>query len=342
MQVKLVTGKSQIEWVDVPEPTPTPGCAVVDIAYCGICGTDLHAYQSGEPYNPAICGHEWVGHVAGVGAAVGHVREGDRVAIGVGAACGQCAPCRRGQTSHCDTVFASATGNDAKAASHGGFAPAINFDANRLYHVPQSLTDIEAGILEPAAVAVHAARRTPMQFGDRVVVIGGGPIGLLVLQAARLHGASQVLLVEPQAVRAEMALTLGADQVLTPDEHLAEAINTHCHGAPDVVFECAGVASTIQLAVNLVRRGGVVALVGVANTPAEIIPALWLAKEVNVVASIAYLHEDFDLTKNFVADGLIKTAPLHTSTVSLAGLGSAFERLASNPSEVKILVDPRL
>ena len=96
MQVGLVTGKHQLELVEMPEPEPTPGKAVVDIAYCGICGTDLHAWLSGTPYNPAICGHEWVGHVAKAGSEVATAKEGDRVGIGVATACGSCAACARG------------------------------------------------------------------------------------------------------------------------------------------------------------------------------------------------------------------------------------------------------
>src|SRR5210317_124607 len=96
MQVGLVTGKRKIELVEMPSPVPASGKAVVDICYCGICGTDLHAYLSGAPYNPAICGHEWVGYISAVGDGVGGLKEGDRVAIGVGTACGHCAACVRG------------------------------------------------------------------------------------------------------------------------------------------------------------------------------------------------------------------------------------------------------
>ena len=133
MQVGLVTGRRQLTLSDIPEPTVSPGRAVVDISYCGICGTDLHAYLSGAPYNPAICGHEWVGHVSAKPNDVTNVLEGDRVAIGVTHACGQCGPCRRGNSRHCEIIFASATGTGPLASSHGGFAKSLAFDAARLY-----------------------------------------------------------------------------------------------------------------------------------------------------------------------------------------------------------------
>ena len=343
MQVGLVIGLRQIELIDMPEPEPSPGKAVVEISYCGICGTDIHAYQSGQTYNPAICGHEWVGVVSKTGANVSHVKEGDRVAIGVATACGRCAACQRGDAAHCESAFAGAIGVGPLAAPHGGFAAAIAFDASRLYLVPASVSDTQAALLEPATVAVHALRRTPLNLGDSVVVIGAGPIGLLVLQAARLSGAGTIVLIEPEPSRRQLGLQLGADLGIDPNrEDALEVVNAHLGmtGA-DVVFECAGIPSTIQTAVDLVRRGGVVSLVGVANSSASINAASWLIKEVRLLSSIAYLHEDFEICKSLVADKRIQTDPLHTSTIALAELDNAFARLADHPTEVKILVDPR-
>jgi (R,R)-butanediol dehydrogenase/meso-butanediol dehydrogenase/diacetyl reductase len=345
MQVALVTGERKLEIKDLPEPAPSPGRAVVDICYCGICGTDLHAFLSGSPYNPAICGHEWVGNISAIAEAdSGPVKEGDRVAIGVGNVCGSCSACRRGNTSHCESVFARAIGVGPMAASHGGFAPQIAFDVQRLYQVPNSITDEQAALLEPATVAVHAIRRTPINLGDRVVVIGGGPIGLLVTQAAKLSGAGCCVLIEPEEVRRQIGTSLGADLALDPgSESFQEQLSNYigADGA-DVVFECAGIASTIQTSVELVRRGGGVSLVGVAASQATIDPATWLIKEPHLVSSIAYLAEDFEIAKDLVAQGRIQTTPLHTSTVSLNDMESAFLRLTQHPTEVKILVDPRL
>jgi (R,R)-butanediol dehydrogenase / meso-butanediol dehydrogenase / diacetyl reductase len=344
MQVGLVTGKRKIDLVEMPDPDPSPGKVVVDISYCGICGTDVHAYLSGEPYNPAICGHEWVGNADKIGAGVTHVKEGDRVAIGVATACGQCATCQRGDAAHCELAFAGAIGAGPMAAPHGGFARSIAFDGQRLYHVPDTLTDAQAGLLEPATVAVHALRRTPINLGDSVIVIGAGPIGLLVLQAARLSGAGQLVLVEPEPSRRALGAQLGATLSVDPlSEEADSLIQAHIGtGGADVVFECAGIPSTIQTAVNQVRRGGVVSLVGVANGAATIDAASWLIKEIRMTSSIAYLHEDFEICKALVADGRILTDPLHTSTVALSELDQAFNRLADHPAEVKILVDPRL
>jgi (R,R)-butanediol dehydrogenase/meso-butanediol dehydrogenase/diacetyl reductase len=343
MQVGLVTGKGRVDLKEFPEPVAEPGKAVVRIRYCGICGTDLHAFQSGEPYNPAICGHEWSGHVTAVGAGVAGVREGDRVAIGIATACGTCATCRRGDAEHCETAFLGAIGVGPLAAPHGGFASAIAIDAARIYPVAAALSDVEAAMLEPATVAVHAVRRTPLRLGDSVVVLGAGPIGLLVAQAARAAGAGYVLVVEPESRRRELARTIGADAVLDPGSagDLGAAVDALIGRAgADVAFECAGIPATIEHAVALVRRGGFVSLVGVPSRPAEIQAAQWLVKEVRLAASLAYLREEFEIAQALVADGRLRCAPLHTSTIALRDLANAFARLSSTPEEVKVLVDP--
>jgi len=309
MQVGLVTGKERLDLLEMPDPVPEPGKAVVQIALCGICGTDLHAYQSGQPYAPAICGHEWCGHVSALGSGVRGLKEGDRVAIGVATACGQCATCRRGDPGHCEAVFAGMVGLGPMAPPHGGFAPAIAIDAARLYGVNLAIRDEDAAMLEPVTVAVHAVRRSGIRLGDSVVVLGAGPIGLLVLQCARAAGAGVIVLVEPHAHRRELAATMGADFVLDPgpNDNLGAAIDALIgqEGA-DVVFECAGLARTIEQASAYVRRGGTLCLVGVPTTAAEIQTAQWLVKELRLVTALGYLREEFEVAKGLVADGRIR------------------------------------
>jgi (R,R)-butanediol dehydrogenase/meso-butanediol dehydrogenase/diacetyl reductase len=235
-------------------------------------------------------------------------------------------------------------GIDALRPPHGGFASAIAVDARRLYPVHSKLSEVEAGLLEPATVAVHALRRTPLRLGDAVVVFGAGPIGLLVMQCARAAGAGAAVVVEPEPSRAKLAQELGATTVLDPgaedfDEELRDQFGA---AGPDVVFECAGIPETIDKSAATVRRGGVVALVGLASVPAEISPMNWLAREVQLIASLGYLHEEFDYTMQLIADGRLDVAALHTGTVGLEGLEGAFQRLLAGGSDVKILVDPRL
>jgi (R,R)-butanediol dehydrogenase/meso-butanediol dehydrogenase/diacetyl reductase len=341
MRVGLVTGHRRIELREFPDPQPAPGKAVVQIARCGICGTDLHAYLSGDPYNPAICGHEWCGTVSAAGRDVA-VKEGDRVAIGIAPACGRCASCLRGDAAHCEPAFAGLVGRGPLAAPHGGFAPAIAIDAARLYGLAAGLDDVQGALLEPATIALHAVRRTPLRLGETVVVLGAGPIGLLVMQCARAAGAGAVLVVEPEPARRDLAHALGAASVVDPArEDPAERVR-QLFGQPgaDVVFECAGVPATIETAVTLARRGGAVSLVGVPSAPSRIDGAGWLVREIRLVTSLGYQREEFELTQNLVLDGRLDLQSLHTTTVALADLSDAFETLSRSPSEVKILVDP--
>jgi (R,R)-butanediol dehydrogenase/meso-butanediol dehydrogenase/diacetyl reductase len=343
MQVGLVTGRREITLRELPEPEPTPGKAVVEIAYCGICGTDLHAWASGAPYSPAICGHEWCGTVTKRGSGVTGPKEGDRVSIGIAPACGRCPDCRSGRGAYCASAFAGMLGLGPLAASHGGFARAIAIEAARLIPLREGIPDEAAAMLEPATVALHAVRRTPLRLGDGCVVLGAGPIGLLTLQCARAAGAGAVVVVEPHPARREKARQLGASAVVDPSTEEVASRVAQALGplGADVVFECAGIPQTIDQAVSLAKRGGVVSLVGLATVPAEITPGSWLAKEIRLTASLGYLNEEFDLTMGLVQDGRLALEPLHTKTVGLADLAGAFALLHDSPAEIKILVRPR-
>ena len=337
MLAGLVTGQRRFELVEMPEPAIAEHLAVVHITRCGICGTDLHGFLKAEPYNPAICGHEWVGTVADVAAGVTNVAAGDRVVAAIAPACGACPECRAGRPAYCTPAFLGMIGRDALAPRHGGFAPRIAIDAARLFRVASALSDDQAAVVEPTTVALHAVLRTPPRDGETVVVQGCGPIGLLALQCAVALGASHVVAIEPSPLRRELALAVGATEALTP----AEAEDRFARAGADLVYECAGVPATIQQAVNLVRRGGRVNVVGLASGNATISPHTWLTKEVTVSASLGYLHHEFAEAIDLIADAKVRIEPLHDRTVTLAELPAALEQLADNPSSaIKVLVDP--
>ncbi|MEM9131180.1 MAG: zinc-binding dehydrogenase [Actinomycetota bacterium] len=341
MQVALITDAETVELVDFPEPTPHPEGAVIDIDLCGICGTDIHAYQSGRPYNPAICGHEWTGVVSAVGADVSRLGEGDRVIGAVPPACGVCEACRQGQSLHCQESFLVATGRDRHAAPHGGFAPRIAAHASRLIPVHPELSVEQAAQVEPTTVAFHAVRHTPPSLGDVTVVMGAGPVGLCTLQIVRAAGAGEIIVVEPNEARRALAAELGATTTVDVDEAKVVIQERTSGLGADVVYECVGRPETIQTAVDHARRGGRMCLIGFTDSTATIVPALWLVKEVQVTGAIAYTHDDFDRAMGMIADGRIRLEPMHTSTVSLDGFGDAIADLASGSSaETKVLVNP--
>ena len=339
----LITGKGIVELREFPEPEPHPSGVVVDVAFCGICGTDVHAYQSGAPYNPAICGHEWTGTISAVGQDASRWSEGDRVVVAVASACGRCAACRAGQSGHCQTVFLSATGRDALAPPHGGFAPRIAVAADRVVRAEGTLTDEQLAQVEPATVAFHAVRTSRLRLGDTTVVQGAGPIGLGTMQWLLAAGAGRVIVVEPNERRRALAAELGAHDVVAPGPAADQLVTERTQGlGADVVYECVGRPAAIQSAVDLARRGGSMCLIGLADADASIVPAIWLVKEIAVTASLAYVHEEFEMAMGMIADGRVDVRPLHTATVALDDLDAALADLASGTStQTKVLVDPR-
>ncbi|MGI9603672.1 MAG: zinc-dependent alcohol dehydrogenase [Acidimicrobiales bacterium] len=342
MRAGLVTGQNRFELVEFDEPEPAPDGVVVDIAYCGICGTDLHAYQSGSRYNPAICGHEWCGTVSAVGSDVLRHHECDRVVVAVPPACGTCDACVAGHASKCTTVLLTQVGVGVGAAPHGGFAPRLAVHAGRVVAWDPALSPVEAAQVEPATVTFHAVRHSGLQLGDLAVVQGAGPIGLLTMQWARAAGAGQVVVVEPNPTRAALASSLGADLVVTPGAEADEQVKERSGGlGADIVYECVGRPDTVQTAVDLARRGGSMCLIGLASGDVSINPTQWLMKEVRVSAALAYTHDEFATSMGMIADGRVDVASLHTATVGLDELAAAFADLADGSStDTKVLVQP--
>jgi (R,R)-butanediol dehydrogenase/meso-butanediol dehydrogenase/diacetyl reductase len=342
MHAALITGENRVELVEFPDPTPAPAGVVVDIAFCGICGTDIHAYQSGRPYNPAICGHEWAGTVSAIGADVKSVSEGDRVVVAVAPSCGQCTACRRGQADRCQVSFLSVLGRDPLAPPHGGFAPRIAVAAARVVKTDPGLTDEQAAQVEPTTVAFHAVRNSNLRLGDIAVIQGAGPIGLGTMQWVRAAGAGRVIVIEPSPERRELALSLGAHHAAAPGDEANEVIQELTHGlGADIVYECVGRPFAVQAAVDLARRGGSMCLIGLAEGDASMSPGAWLVKEISVTSSLAYLHEEFEMSMGMMADGRIVVDSMHTSTVGLDSFEDAIADLASGQSkEMKVLVNP--
>ena len=342
MRAALITGQETVELIEVPDPTPAAAGVVVDISFCGICGTDVHAYQSGRPYNPAICGHEWSGTVSAVGKEVSSLTEGDRVVVAAAPACGKCPACIAGHAERCSEAFMMALGRDPLAPKHGGFAQRIAVAATRVVKANPGLTDEQAAQVEPATVAFHAVRHSGLQLGDVAVIQGAGPIGLNTMQWVRAAGAGTIIVVEPNAERRALAAALGAHYTVEPGAPATTLVNEHSHGlGADIVYECVGRGWAIETAVGFARRGGSMCLIGVAEGDATISPGVWLVKEIRMNAALAYFHEEFDMAMGMIADGRVDVDPLHTVTASLDGFKTAVADLASgNTTQAKVLVNP--
>ncbi|MCL8250567.1 zinc-binding dehydrogenase [Aeromicrobium fastidiosum] len=327
---------------ETPPEELAPGQVEVTITLCGICATDTHNYTSGGQIPPATFGHEWTGTIARAAADVTSVAVGQRVIACVGPACGTCAMCLAGHADHCDTAFAEANGVTPDSPAHGGFATSLVVSARRVMPVLDGLTDVQAAIVEPTAVTFHAVRRTRQPLGAVVVVQGAGPIGLLAAQHARHAGAGRLLVIEPNEERRAAATALGFTDVVAPGDTATTWIEDVTSGlGADVLYECTGAAALLQPSSEMVRRGGTLSLLGFPMTDSTVSYGDWQVRELTVIGSLAYTHDDFVGAMRSIADGSVQVDSLHTDTIGLDGLAAMMDELDSGrTSQAKVLLDP--
>jgi (R,R)-butanediol dehydrogenase / meso-butanediol dehydrogenase / diacetyl reductase len=337
-----IAGPGHLELRTVEEAPPDGTAIAMSIVLCGICGTDLASFRTGSGHSPAVCGHEWVATVTELGPDVTTVEVGMRVVVAVPPPCSRCPECAAGLPDFCRHVVAVSRGRDAAAPAHGGFAQRLVVDESRVVPARAELTDIEAAQVEPASVAFHGVRRAGIALGEAVVVLGGGPIGLLAAQCARAAGGGIVVVVEPIPARRTLALRLGVDVAVAPGAGAAEAVADLTNGrGGDVVLECTGRGDQLATAVDLTRRGGTVVLLGYTQETVETRPGTWLSREITIRGAVAFTRADVLRTMLLMAQGRVRTADLHTRTVGLDELSEVFSELLSGGStDAKVLVDP--
>ncbi len=345
MQAVVLRGARSVEVVSLPEPEVVPGSVVVEIDRCGIGGSDLVAWASGEVPGPAWFGHEWVGRIVEIGDRVTGRYLGERVIGAVSPPCGVCRPCRAGLSEHCDLVLEMIVGVDPLASAHGAFAQRIRVDARRIISAPEALDDATATLTEPAAVAAHAVGRHPVRLGDIAVVIGAGTIGMMVAELVRASGAGRVVVIEPDPMRREIACDLGADAAFAPGGGAGRWLEARSDrlGA-DLVYDCAGTAEALTSTVSLVRRGGGVVIVGV-QTGGQL---PWSAKaherELTVRASLGYNVGDVNRVLDLMADDRLRLGSMiDPEPVTLGELAAVLAEQEDAPAgRLKRLVAPNL
>ena len=259
MKVALFEKPHSLTVRSTPLRTLLPNEVLVKVQACGVCGTDVHIVEgTSRSTPPVVLGHEFTGVVEDVGIAVHGVASGQRVAVDPNISCGVCYYCRRGLVHLCANLQALGVDQD------GGMAEFCFVPAQQIYLLPDGMQMEAAAFVEPVSCAVHGIDRANIHAGDTVVIIGGGTIGLIMLQLARNAGASRTILVEPLQQKRRIAAELGADVVLNPMESdTKSAVMDITHVGADVVIECVGKPQTAQLALELARRGGTVEFFGV-------------------------------------------------------------------------------
>jgi (R,R)-butanediol dehydrogenase/meso-butanediol dehydrogenase/diacetyl reductase len=331
--VSRVPGELAVE--NVPDPRPGPGQAVLRVAACGICGSDLHLHQHKLLPAGSIMGHEFCGEVM---ESVGTLRAGELVCALPALSCGVCDRCRSGLGAYCTTQQPIGLG-----LPNGAFAEYVAIAAHEAVRVPSGVGSELAALVEPLAVGVHAVNASRMRRGERCLVVGAGPIGLAIALWARHFGAREVIVSERAAGRRALAERLGATRVVDPlNEDLAAALERSAPGGPDVVFEAVGAPGLIEDCVGRVRFRGRVIVAGVCMGADSFTPLTSVLKEAQLQFVLAYEKDDFQYTLDMLAQARIDPSPLITDRVGLAGVPAAFAALATPQAQGKVLACPAL
>lgn len=344
MKALLLSEYKRLEVADLPQPIPGRGEVLVEVAACGICGSDVHGYDgsSGRRIPPIVMGHEAAGTVAAVGAEVTGFENGDRVTFDSTVYCGQCEFCRRGEVNLCEDrqVVGVSCGEYRRA---GAFAEYVTVPAHILYKLPGELSFPEASMLEAVSVALHAVHLSGSEEGRTGLVIGAGMIGLLVLQAARVAGCSTLILADLDETRLRLGAGLGADTLVnTAEVDLSAEIARLTQGrGVDVVFEAVGRAETVAAAIDCVRKGGTVVLVGNIAREAALPLQKVVTRQIRLQGSCASAGE-YPEAMALIASGKVKVKPLISAVSPLSEGPEWFERLyAREPNLMKVVLDPR-
>ena len=343
MKAMVLAEYKRLELVDLPRPSPGSGEVLVQVAACGICGSDVHGYDgsSGRRIPPIVMGHEAAGVVAEVGAGVRSFRPGDRVTFDSTVSCGECAFCRRGEVNLCERreVLGVSCGEYRRA---GAFAEFLVVPERILYPLPDAMPFAEAAMLEAVSVALHAVRMAGVRGGETALIVGAGMIGLLTLQAARKAGCSRVLVADIDATRLRLAELLGADEVLqlSGAEMSREVLRRTAAGV-DVALEAVGREETVTAAIESVVKGGTVVLIGNISPRVSIPLQTVVSRQLRLQGTAASAGE-YPQAIELIASGKIKVKPLITAVAPLDEGPRWFERLYANePNLMKIVLTPR-
>ncbi|HVN49974.1 MAG TPA: alcohol dehydrogenase family protein [Acidimicrobiales bacterium] len=345
MKALTYEGPRDIAYRDVADPAPQGAdAAVVAVRLCGICGSDLHIY-GGHGFSPDLgfcVGHEAMGEVVEVGRDVRHFAVGDRVLVPASTGCGDCPACHRGLVARCEKQEAFCYGLSHALEGSQAQAVAVPHADGNLTAVPDEVDDESALLLtDNLPTAWYGARRAGIRPGDRVAVVGLGPVGLLAAMSAMVMGASRVFAIDLVPERRARAAALGAEPV-DGDDVKAEVLAATEGRGPEVVLEAVGSDATISLALGLVRPAGRVSVVGVSQTMDFSFPmALAMVKELEFHIGLCSVQAELPALMPLVRAGRLRPADVVTHRLGLSEGAHAYELFASRSDGVgKVVLDP--
>jgi len=342
MKALLLTKYRSLEIADLPVPEPGPGEVLVKVAACGICGSDVHGYDgsSGRRIPPLVMGHEASGVIAALGPGISNLAEGDRVTFDSTLSCGACSYCLRGEINLCDNrqVLGVSCGDYRRA---GAFAEFVLVPARIVYRLPDALSFEDAAMLEAVSVAIHAVSLVSIADQSSALVVGAGMIGLLALQALRAEGCPRVFISDVDPTRLKLAQELGATAVLPAGPELKMQLLQLTSGqGVDIALEAVGINATVAAAIDSVRKGGNVVLVGNVAPDVNLPLQKVVTRQLRLQGSCASAGE-YPRAIELVGSGAIRVKPMITAVAPLADGPQWFERLyAREPNLLKVVLTP--
>jgi 2-desacetyl-2-hydroxyethyl bacteriochlorophyllide A dehydrogenase len=337
MPAAVYVGDGRIAVEEVPSPEPGPGEVLVEIAECGICGSDLHMVLERYAKPGAILGHEWSGIVATSPSGSGW-SPGDRVVGNSTPGCGVCRPCRRGRPSVCLA---------RPPADHFGYRGAFcqykTVAAKDLIRIPDSLPTRVAALAEPMAIALHAVRVGGVDTDDRVLVTGAGPVGLLIIAALRAQGISDITASEPSPIRRQRALDVGATRVVTPDTLVEPPMSAPVAEPFAVIFECSGHANAIEAALGQLDYAGTLVIVGTGFEPPRFNQNRLIIFELEIVGAYNYSDDGFQPAVDLLNSGTLPLESLiEPNDIPLSEVMDSMDRLSRGEIPSKVMVRPSM
>ena len=328
----------------VPEPRADASSLVIAVKCCGICGSDLHMADVHGPEGgmrplPAgtVMGHEFCGEVVEVGRdAQARWKVGDRVTALPFIGCGSCQPCLAGRGHRCATVRYTGLGD-----LPGGYAEYLRVGAAEALRLPHGIDWRLGALVEPLAVGLHAVHVARIAPGERVLIMGAGPIGLACAMWARHYGAQHVVVSDKVPARLALAERMGATATVNAGiEDVVGTCKRAAGGRADVILECIGLPGTQQLAMDYAPSSGRIVIVGVCMAPDTVLPPKAISKELQVNYVFMYRKRDFEITIELMDQGRLDPSPLLTASVGFNEFPAAFAALKTDKSACKVLLEP--
>ena len=339
----MLTEPKKLEIQDSPIPRFGKDEVLIRVKACGICGSDVHGYDgsSGRRIPPLIMGHEAAGLIEECGSEVSGFSKGDRVTFDSTVYCGKCSYCKKGQVNLCDNrMVLGVSCEDYRR--HGAFAEFVTVPSHIIYKLPDTFPFEHAAMIEAVSVAVHAVGRISFDSGDKSLVVGAGMIGLLLIQAIRSAGCREIIAVDMDNDRLNLAKKLGATQVINSQEvdALRFILNETGGQGVDKSFEVVGATPTVQLSIHAVRKGGSVVMVGNLAPEVELPLQSVVTREISLFGTCASAGE-YPKCIELMADGSIQVDPLISAKAALEEGPEWFDRLyGREPGLMKVILTP--